>query len=104
MAGGYLCNFLDGVLVFVFLFFLVHFQEAVKGDDGTGGVQDDLPSPFAMVQDSTFHLAGNGTLPDQLIQLCFVLAQVFGHALGRAVNVSRADRFVRFLRVFDFSL
>ena len=48
------------------------------------------------------HLAGEGALPDQIVQTCMFTAQA--SPVRCAAEVGWADRLVRFLRVFGFRL
>ena len=51
------------------------------------------------------HLRGEGALPDQLVELGLVVADLLGHLLrGLPVVAGGADRLVRFLRVLDLLL
>ena len=49
-----------------------------------------------------YHLAGDGALPNHLVELELVGRKKRFDAFGRAVNGGGADGFVRFLGVFGF--
>src|SRR5699024_7231629 len=56
------------------------------------------------VEQRVHHLAGDGALPDQLVQTRLVGAQISLHLLRQARARSRANGLVRFLRVLRFRL
>ena len=52
-----------------------------------------------LVQLGGLHLAGDRTLPDQLIQATLLVVEIAGHLVGRARHVGGAAGFVGLLRV-----
>ena len=62
---------------------------AVGGDDIDGGA----------LQLGAFHLAGEGALPDQLVEPRLIAIEMARDLFRRAREAGGADRFVRFLRV-----
>jgi len=56
------------------------------------------------VEHRRIHLAGDGTLPDQVVQLGLVRGEVTADLLGRARGGGGAHRFMRFLRVLRLGL
>ncbi len=92
------------VLAGFVLALVVEGEEAVELHDRAGGAQ--LHRLVAtrdvdrhLVEHGAFHLARHGALPDQLVEAELVLVQIRRHVLGRAEEVGRADRLVRFLGV-----
>ena len=92
------------VLGLVVLALVVEREEARELHDRAGGAQlhglvagGDIDRD--LVEHGAFHLAGDGALPDQLVEAELVLIQVLRHVLRQAEEVGRADRFVRFLGV-----
>jgi DNA topoisomerase-1 len=56
-----------------------------------------------LVQLRRLHLAGDGALPNELIQPGLLRAQIPRHAVRRPRDVGRADRLVRLLRVLGLA-
>ncbi len=88
--------------------FVIDLEEAVEEDDLTGGAQNDLTIRAADIDGGAFHpggghLAGDGALPDQVVQLLLVGLGRF-QLVGRHAHVGRADAFMRFLRVLGLVL
>ena len=53
-----------------------------------------------LVEDCRKYLRGDEALPDELIELEDIIVEKFTDVFRRAAHIGRADRFVRFLRVF----
>ena len=99
------------VLVGFVVAFLIEREEAVELHHLAAGAQvDDTATGFGGDIDGGafefrgFHLAGDGAIPDQLVQARLVAVDEFRHLVGRAVGVGRAHRFVRLLRVLRLVL
>ena len=89
--------------------FLIQFQEAIEGDDGTGGAEfsaavGGLDGHGGLVQLGAGHLAGDGALPDQLVEPGHVLVEPGGHLARVAAHIGWPDRLVGFLRVLRLVL
>ena len=85
---------------------LIEFEKAGKAHDLAGGAQLQRARPGLGVdvdrgalQLRGFHLAGDGAVPDQLIELGLFGFEMARHVLGQAARVGGADRLMRFLRV-----
>ena len=92
------------VVALVVLAFVVEREEAVELHDRAGGAKlDGLVAAGDvdrhLVQHGAFHLAGDGALPDQLVEAELVLVQIGGDVLRRPEQVGRTHGFVRFLGV-----
>lgn len=88
LVHGRQAAFLLVVLGRVVAVFLIDLQEAVEHDDGAGGAQHHVLGRAGdvdrhLIQHGAFHLAGQRTLPDQLIEPQFVTFQIAGHRVGR---------------------
>ena len=108
LARGDLRQALVVVALGVVAAFLVDLDEAVEQHHLAGGAKADLAVGRADLDDGALepgggHLAGEGALPDQVVELALV---VFGHPrlVGRQHHVGRPDAFVRFLRVLGLVL
>ena len=92
----------------VVLAFLIEREEAVEQSHRAGGAQRDLAVGGRDVDGRAFefcafHLAGDGALPDQLIELGLIGIERARRFVRRAVEAGRADGFVRFLRVLGLA-
>ena len=95
------------VLRILFLLLGIGGEEAVEADDRADGAQsrrcaravDRLDLDRGALDLGRLHLAGDGALPDQLVEPRLVGIEVFAHLCRRARKIGRADRLVRFLRV-----
>ncbi len=86
---------------------VVDLEEPVEEHDLAGGAQLDLAVGAADVDGRAFepgglHLAGEGALPDQVVEL--LLLALGADRVGREAHVGRADAFMRFLRVLGLVL
>jgi len=79
-------------------------QEAIKAHDGPIGAQgrgfvlgDNINGD--LIQGRAFHLAGNGALPDQLVQPQLILIQIARDLFRAAAHIGGADTFVGFLGI-----
>ena len=106
-AAGHLWQALVVVIDHVIVAaFFVDAQETVKQHDLTGGAQFNLAIAAGDIDGCTlhprtFHLAGDGAFPDQIIKLALVGVGDF--RLGCVFRqLRRADTFVRFLGVLGF--
>ena len=102
-GGEHAAGFVVLVLVRAFL---VEFEEAVKGDDGAVGAEfgtgvRDIHGD--LVQFGGLHLAGDGALPDQLVEAGLFGVQVGGDLVRGAGHVRWAAGFVGFLGVLGFA-
>ena len=62
----------------------------------------DLDLGDSLLEIGRGHLAGDGALPDQLVERSLVSIEVLANLLRLAARIGRADRFVRFLGVLGF--
>ena len=84
--------------------FLIDRTIAVKDDNAATGAKHDAFRRVAdvdggLVKLGRFHLAGDGTLPDQVIEPLLVIIEMGADVVGRAADVGRANGLVGFLRV-----
>ena len=89
--------------------FLVERQEAVEDLDRAGGAQAraaavDVDIRRHLVELGRLHLAGQGAGPDQVVESRLVVAELAADLLGQALQIRRADRLVRLLRVLGLGL
>ena len=91
----------------IILIFAIQLQETVKGNHGTGGAElragilgGDIHRRLIHLGRS--HLGRNRALPDQIIKPGLRAFQFAAHGIRAACHVRRADRLMRFLRVFGF--
>ena len=91
--------------------FLVEREEAGEADDLAGGAEIEfaragLGENFdgGALEFGALHLAGDGAVPDQLVELGLLGLEMAGDVLGAARQVGRADRLVRFLGVLGLDL
>ncbi len=91
----------------------VRLEEAGEGDRVAAGREHGVLAVFALAADadgerlaaSVFHLGGDGPLPDQLVDLRLVRADLAGDLVGRAPLVARrADGLVSLLGVLYLAL
>ena len=89
--------------------FLIKLQEAVEAHDRAGCAERD-PARRAidvgrdLVHHRRFHLAGDGTLPDQLVEPELIGIEHLRHLGRMAEHIGRADRLMRLLGVLGDSL
>ncbi len=92
----------------VVLAFLVHGHEAGVDDGGAVGAEQVAFAGGQVrrhgVQGGMHHLAGQGALPDQVVEPGLFLAQVLGEILRVIKDGSRADGLVGFLGVLGLGL
>ncbi len=81
-------------------------EEAVEADDRTDGAKlggagavDRLDLDGGALDLGRLHLAGDGALPDQLVEPRLVGIEILPDRCRRAHEIGRADRLVRFLGV-----
>ena len=91
IAGGIPALLIDGPI-------------AVKNNDAATGTHGDVAGPVAdidtcLIKFCGLHLAGDGPLPDQVIEARLIMVEIAAHRVWRAFRVSRADCFMRFLRI-----
>ena len=84
--------------------FLIDRAVAVKHHDTAAGAQHDALRCVAhidgcLVELGGLHLAGNGALPDQVIEALLVIIEVVADFLRRAADIGWADGLVSLLRV-----
>ena len=111
LVGRHVVLALGGVQALV-ASLLVDLEEAFELDDRAGGAQRVGLAVAALHLDvgrrlldlGGRHLAGHGTLPDQLIQPRLVLLEVLGDVRWLARHFRGADRLVRFLGVLRLGL
>ncbi len=111
VAGCHGWQFATFVVVLAALAVLALFvdsQEARIDDRGAAGAEGMFVAAGEFngdrVEGGGDHLAGDGALPDKLVQASAVLVEEAGN-LGRGTQGGgRSDRFVRFLGVFRFGL
>ena len=89
--------------------FLVKLEEAGKADHAAGSAKAMAAIAGSDIDRGAFqagigHLAGNGALPDQLVELVLLVAQHAAQAFGQAAHIGGTDRFMRFLGVFGLGL
>ena len=99
------------VVAVVVLAFLVKREEAVEFDDLARGAQFQCAGTCfrrdvdgGALEFGRFHLACDGTDPDQLIELGLIDIETPAHLGGTPRQIGRADRFMRFLRVLGLGL
>ncbi len=85
---------------------LIGADEAFEADDGACGAQLRLLTTVLRhdlgrraLDLGGRHLAGDGALPDQVIEPCLITIEKALHVLGMAHEAGGADRLVSFLRV-----
>ena len=84
--------------------FLIDRAVAVEHDDAAARAQHDALRCVAdidgrLVELGGFHLAGDGALPDQVIEALLVIIEIAADFLWRAADIGWADGLVGFLRV-----
>src|SRR6185437_5782125 len=99
---------LEGLVLVVALVFafLVDLEEPIELQHAAGGAQliaiaaggSGLDLDRGLIEERRRHLGGHEALPDQLVDLEFVITQIFLHRLGIAQGRSGADGLVRVLR------
>ena len=97
------------VLLVVVVTLLVEGEEAVELDDRAGRAQVDracagarLDVDRGALELGQLHLAGERAQPDQLIELGLIGIEIARDVARAAVEIGRADGFVRLLRVLGF--
>ena len=104
-CGGAICDFRKAVFAFTVIIiaaFLIQRKKAIKHQDGTGGPHAELfirggNVDCCALETCTFHLAGNGPTPDELIELEHIF--IDRHVLGQAREAGWSDGFVCFLGI-----
>ena len=84
---------------------MIEREEAIKQDDLAGRPQASAAIGIDQINrralyNRLFHLAGDGALPDQIIELCHIGFEP--HFRRMAVRVSWPNCFMCFLRIFGF--
>ncbi len=86
----------------------IQLEEAVEGDDGAGGAESGAMAvgdfDRDLVEFGGLHLRGDGALPDQLVKAALIIGEEAGDAVGRTLDVGRADRLMRLLGVLNLGL
>ena len=86
------------------LTFLIDRPVPVEHDNAAAGPQGHILRPVGdvdgrLVQFGRLHLAGDGALPDQIIETRLVVIEKITNGVGRPRGVGRSDRLVRLLGV-----
>ena len=95
--------FVSGLLVATFF---VDGEKAGEDHRGATGAERGIGATGKVdgygIEPGRFHLAGDGALPDQLVQFALIVVQILGDVLGPVQRRGRADRFMRLLCVLRF--